>query len=158
MAYTVQMAGRGEVKRASSSSRRTVPTGERTSIQAILVGIDERRGWAQALRTAGELAQACGAVLIVVDLRPELDPNDRSAGPDDDVDHLQLLARHFPDLVIRGMTARGHGAHTLFALAPEVGADLVVVPEAVVQARWRRAGLERGLAGGCPVVVVPAGS
>lgn len=125
-------------------------------IRAILVGIDERRGWAQALQTAGELAQACRATLIVVDLRPALDPSEPPGGTSDDVDHLDLLARRFPGLMVRAMTARGHGGHTLFALARKVGADLVVVPEVVVQPRWRRPGVERRLTGGCPVVVVPA--
>lgn len=130
--------------------------GSSTSIGAILVGIDERRGWAQALRTAGELARACGAVLIVVDLRPALDPNEPATTFADEVDHLEVLARLFPGLVVRSMTARGHGGQTLFALAPKVAADLVVVPEAVVQPAWRRGGLERGLSRSCPVVVVPA--
>lgn len=125
-------------------------------IGAILVGIDERPGWARALQTAGELAQACRAVLVVVDLRPALDPGSPSGVAGDEVDHLEVLSRRFPRVVVRAMTARGHGSHTLLALAPKVGADLVVVPEAVVHPRWRRPGLDRRLAAGCPVVVVPA--
>lgn len=124
-------------------------------IHAILVGIDERRGSARALQTAGELAQACRAVLVVVDLRPAVDPQAPLAEGGDELDHVEVLARRFPDLEVRTLAARGHGSHTLLALAPEVGADLVVVPEAVVQPRWRRQSRERRLAGGCPVVVVP---
>lgn len=144
MTYTVQVQ--------AAEGREAEP---QNAIGAILVGIDERPGWASALQTAGELAEACRAVLIVVDLRPALDP----AGPTlavDEVDHCEVLAQRFPRLVVRAMTARGHGGHTLLRLAPKVGADLVVVPEAVVQPRWRRPGVERRLPRGCPVVVVPA--
>lgn len=127
-------------------------------IGTILVGVDERPGWARLLQTAGQLAQACAAELIVVDLRPAFDvggPDPTDALDGDEVDHLQVLARRFPGVALRSMEARGHGAHTLLALAPEPGADLVVVSETVVQPRWRRPGTERRLAGGCPVVVVP---
>ncbi len=119
----------------------------------VLVGTDTSASADLAVRAAADLARAWAAPLVVLYVKPELDPREvfapaGSASPADPASYLDEIERRFGDLEVATRQVPGDPATTICEVAEDEGADVIVVGNRGLHGR------RRWLIGSVPQVVL----
>jgi nucleotide-binding universal stress UspA family protein len=122
-------------------------------VRKVLVGTDTSASADLAVGAAADLARVCGAPLVVLYVKPELDPREvfapaGSASPADPASYLEQVERRFADLDVATRQLPGDPATTICAVAGDEGADVIVVGNRGLHGR------RRWLIGSIPQVVL----
>src|SRR3979409_612774 len=91
-------------------------------VRKVLVGTDTSASADLAVGVAADLARACAAPLVVLYVKPELDPREvfapaGSASPADPAAYLEEVGRRFEDLQVATRQVPGDPATTICAVA-----------------------------------------
>ena len=119
-------------------------------MQTIIVGTDTSDSADLAVVAAADLARVCEACLVVLYVKPPLDPRDvfdPDARPDP-ASYLDQIERRYSDLKVSTRQVPGDPAATICEVAEDEGADLVVVGNKGIH------GLKRWVLGGVPQAVL----
>lgn len=109
-------------------------------MKKILVGTDTTAAADLAVQTAGELARANEAELIVVQVRTDTAAHD-AADPRKSADPDRYLARmpdRFPGVPVRSWAEEGDPAERLVDVAEKEGADTIVLGNRGTHGSWWR--------------------
>jgi nucleotide-binding universal stress UspA family protein len=106
----------------------------------ILVGTDTTAAADLAVEDAAKLAAARGAELLVLYVRPEADLRSvvdpaKAADPDS---YLQRMARRFPGVTTRTVTADGDPAERIVEVAAKERAETIVIGNRGTHGGWWR--------------------
>ena len=122
-------------------------------VRKVLVGTDTSASADLAVGAAADLARACAAPLVVLYVKPELDPREvfapaGSASPADPASYLDEIEHRFGDLEVATRQVPGDPATTICEVAEDEGADVIVVGNRGLHGR------RRWLIGSVPQVVL----
>jgi len=119
-------------------------------VQTIIVGTDTSASADLAVVAAADLARVCDASLVVLYVKPPLDPRDLfdPDGRPDPARYLDQIKRRYSDLKVSTRQVHGDPAGAICQVAEDEGADLVVVGNRGMH------GLKRWVIGSVPQAVL----